>query len=342
MPVVTGSCQLAIGYDNGLNWITGDCFRNIQLGAGLKDSNGCVGTTGQILCSTGSAICWTSNAAAVGDTPVGAVQYFAMSSAPNGWLVADGSAVSRSVFSALFAKIGTTYGAGDGTSTFNLPDLRGQFLRGWNCTPSGYDTGRAFGSFQADEVGPHSHLFCYGFANNQTNQNYVTGQQGAAGLFSQSYSERFSACSVRPSTGLETRPINIAMLPCIKYEITRAPSVLSSGIVNSGVYVCMDNIAVAFSTTGNRSFQIKTLSGTVPMTFTSSGISNTGYCAGGICALSINTTPQLMAPTYNFTVAGAVQCAVVSYGSPTCCAYQVVATVGGGFNNNVISISRLY
>lgn len=62
--------------------------------------------------------------------PAGAVMAFAMNSAPSGWLAADGTAVSRSTYAALFAAIGTTHGAGNGSTTFNLPDLRGIFVRG--------------------------------------------------------------------------------------------------------------------------------------------------------------------------------------------------------------------
>lgn len=64
-----------------------------------------------------------------GASPVGAVTMWAgdNASTPSGWLVCDGSAVSRSTYDALFAVIGTTYGAGDGSSTFNLPDMRARF-----------------------------------------------------------------------------------------------------------------------------------------------------------------------------------------------------------------------
>lgn len=55
---------------------------------------------------------------------LGFIQAYAGSSAPTGWLVCDGSAVSRTTYSALFALIGTTYGAGNGSTTFNVPDLR--------------------------------------------------------------------------------------------------------------------------------------------------------------------------------------------------------------------------
>lgn len=68
-------------------------------------------------------------AAAVGgivSPPPGVVAFTAASSAPGGWIAADGSAVSREDYAALFTAIGTTYGAGDGSTTFNVPDLQGR------------------------------------------------------------------------------------------------------------------------------------------------------------------------------------------------------------------------
>lgn len=65
-----------------------------------------------------------------GQVPVGAVMAFAGSSAPANWLLCDGSAVSRTTYGQLFAAIGTTYGTGDGSTTFNLPDLRGRVPAG--------------------------------------------------------------------------------------------------------------------------------------------------------------------------------------------------------------------
>ena len=62
--------------------------------------------------------------------PAGAVMAFAMNSAPAGWLAANGEAVSRSTYATLFAAISTTHGSGDGSTTFNVPDLRGIFVRG--------------------------------------------------------------------------------------------------------------------------------------------------------------------------------------------------------------------
>jgi microcystin-dependent protein len=65
-----------------------------------------------------------------GLAPTGSVVDFAGASAPTGWLLCDGSAVSRTTYSALFAVIGSTYGTGDGSTTFNLPDARGRVTVG--------------------------------------------------------------------------------------------------------------------------------------------------------------------------------------------------------------------
>jgi len=88
--------------------------------------------------------------------PAGLVASFARSAAPTGWLKANGAAVSRTAYADLFAAIGTTYGAGDGFNTFNLPDLRGEFIRGWD-DGRGVDGGRALGSSQAGAVQSHTH-----------------------------------------------------------------------------------------------------------------------------------------------------------------------------------------
>lgn len=69
---------------------------------------------------------------AVAYLPAGMVQYFANSSVPTGWFQCNGALVSRTTYADLFAAIGTTYGAGDGSTTFALPDTRGQFLRAWS------------------------------------------------------------------------------------------------------------------------------------------------------------------------------------------------------------------
>lgn len=107
----------------------------------------------------GSWGAWESavNSADLGTAvPPGAIMHFARSTPPTGWLKANGAAVSRTTYAALFAAIGTTFGAGDGSTTFNLPDLRGEFVRGWD-DARGVDSGRAFGSFQDGQNESHTH-----------------------------------------------------------------------------------------------------------------------------------------------------------------------------------------
>lgn len=87
---------------------------------------------------------------------VGKVVAFAKSSAPSGFLKCNGAAVSRTTYAALYAAIGTTFGSGDGSTTFNVPDLRGEFVRGWD-DARGIDSGRTFGSWQDGQNVSHTH-----------------------------------------------------------------------------------------------------------------------------------------------------------------------------------------
>ena len=88
-------------------------------------------------------------ATSVEDPTLGSILAFPYNALPVGYLECNGSAVSRTVYAALFAKIGTTYGSGDGSTTFNLPDLRGEFIRGWD-NGRGVDPTRLLGSTQSN------------------------------------------------------------------------------------------------------------------------------------------------------------------------------------------------
>lgn len=93
-----------------------------------------------------------------GITPVGAVLPYAGANAPVGYLLADGSAKSRTTYSKLFAVIGTTYGAGDGSTTFNLPDLRQRFPLGKAASGTGATLGGTGGAIDHVHTGPsHTH-----------------------------------------------------------------------------------------------------------------------------------------------------------------------------------------
>ncbi len=78
--------------------------------------------------------------------PVGGIITWLTAVAPSGWAILDGSAISRATYSVLFALFGTTFGIGDGSTTFNLPDMRGRFPFGKSAAGTGSTLGGTFGS----------------------------------------------------------------------------------------------------------------------------------------------------------------------------------------------------
>lgn len=161
----------------------------------------------------------------------GMVAAFAQNTAPNGWFKANGAAVNRSTYSDLFAAIGVTYGAGNGTTTFNLPDLRGEFIRGWD-DGRGIDTARAIASAQDAAMLNHTHSGTTDAGGAHLHDNYGTTdgigapRVGSAGAIlvdadgsTPNGTHTHTMTTGNPSTGggTETRPRNIAMLYCIRY-----------------------------------------------------------------------------------------------------------------------------
>jgi len=145
---------------------------------------------------------------------VGQVCFFGMTTPPSGFLACDGAAVSRSQYAALFTAIGTTYGAGDGSTTFNLPDLRGEFVRGLD-SGRGVDSGRSIGTAQADEVKAHKHRVQSTIGN--TGATLIGGATGFAGWNNGANGFTDGNNLVENTGGTETRPRNVALLACIKF-----------------------------------------------------------------------------------------------------------------------------
>ena len=114
---------------------------------------GADGSNGQMLQTNGSgALSFTT----VQGVPSGSVFCMAVATVPSGYLECNGAAVSRSTYAVLFAVIGTAYGTGNGSTTFNLPDLRGEFVRGFD-NGRGVDNGRSIASSQSSQFGQHNH-----------------------------------------------------------------------------------------------------------------------------------------------------------------------------------------
>lgn len=165
----------------------------------------------------------------------GIVQYYPSTTVPTGWLKADGAAISRVDYADLFAVIFTTFGEGDGSTTFNLPDLRGEFLRGLD-DGRGVDAGRLLGVDQDDAFQGHAHNFVAAEDYTRFTKSDYNGAGGGGGAFfgyadstSSFYSNDPADNTIHaahhlegangegtPRTADETRPRNVAMLVIIK------------------------------------------------------------------------------------------------------------------------------
>lgn len=102
--------------------------------------------------------------------PVGEIIIFPMVTLPTGFIPLEGGTFSRTSYADLFAFLGTDYGAGDGSTTFEVPDYRGVAVRGWD-NGRGLDPSRMLGSYQADELKAHTHDYDRGYSQAGSYQN---------------------------------------------------------------------------------------------------------------------------------------------------------------------------
>lgn len=116
--------------------------------------------------------------------PAGSIMPYAGSTAPDGYILCDGSAVSRSIYSKLFTAIGTTYGSGDGSNTFNVPNLKGKVVVGYNSNETEFNSlgvtgGEKTHILTVDEIPSHDHDIRYsleGVAHSGSGNNLVGKQ----------------------------------------------------------------------------------------------------------------------------------------------------------------------
>lgn len=167
--VVSGNslvnCELKAGTDSGYNiGAIVECAPTAYWAKDLSDAlqveHNKDGTHGDITADsiTTGSITVTGG----GLSPVGSIMQYAGSSAPSGWLLADGSAVSRTTYSALYTAIGTSYGSGDGSTTFNLPNLKGKVPVGKDSSDTSFDAlgetgGAKTHTLTTSEMPAHSH-----------------------------------------------------------------------------------------------------------------------------------------------------------------------------------------
>lgn len=197
------------------------------------------GSAGQVLTMGATDPAWATAVS----VPAGSIVMYAANSPPSGWLECNGASIDRTTYAALFTAIGTTFGSVSGT-VFNIPDLRGHFVRGWD-NSRGVDSGRAFGSSQANQVGPHTHTASSSGSTssdgshthtdsiNSLNNDWATfggsalSANGAASALSPLATAGTSSSGAHTHTlsisttvnsngGTESRPINTALMYIIK------------------------------------------------------------------------------------------------------------------------------
>lgn len=160
----------------------------------------------------------------------GQIIFCASTAIPAGYLECNGATISRTSYATLFAAIGSTYGAGDGATTFQIPDLRGEFVRGAD-RGRGVDSGRAVGSAQGDAI----RNITGSFHVNENGVNRAVGVvAGAVGAFRPGGADGavlqpsgtqisgkgivdMDVSRVVPTAG-ENRPRSVALVPVIKYS----------------------------------------------------------------------------------------------------------------------------
>lgn len=168
--------------------------------------------------------------------PPGQVAHFATTSPPAGWLKRNGAEYSRAAYPALFAEIGTKFGAGNGTTTFNVPDDRELVDRAWTDGLNALDPGRALFSTQAGQLESHIHggtalsggLHSHGVTNKREYVDSVTTgsinavygdevREGTDTTTTLTGGAHTHVLSITATGGNETRMANRAYLACIKY-----------------------------------------------------------------------------------------------------------------------------
>lgn len=154
--------------------VTGGASTGATGAAGPKGDKGDTGATG----ATGPA-----GPAGTSDSPVGSIMAFAGASPPPGWYVCDGSAISRAANADLFAVCGTAFGAGDGSVTFNLPNLKGRTVAGVDATQvefasRGTTAGAKTVTLSVANLPPHSHTIAH---THDITHSHTSKSSGTAG-----------------------------------------------------------------------------------------------------------------------------------------------------------------
>ena len=217
--------QSRIAYDNaGSFWMARNATYNPSTNSWTQDNTAqsstavrlnAGGSIELLFCESGkSTISWKS--LDFSGNKAGDIKLTACASAPSGWLICNGSAVSRTTYSALFAAIGTTYGSGNGSTTFNLPNLSGRFALG---VSSGHARGTNGGAetvtLTVDQIPSHNHTGSFDYVSGS---DYATGNYvGKSGYKGKNYTQTVSIGNTGGGQAHNNMPPYLSLNYIIKY-----------------------------------------------------------------------------------------------------------------------------
>lgn len=189
------------------------------------------------------------------DAPIGCIQAYGGATAPDGWLICNGASVSRTTYAALFTVIGTSFGAGDGATTFNIPDLREATIKGAGLTGLSNNhmdaDGLAVGEFIDDRVQEHAH-------NTQLTQ---AGAQGS-NINVPGYTTNWSTSGVISArTGATTEVKAVGVNYIIKAKQVAVPADFAGAAEAAGTAAAEEVVALKQNITDN---SLETTAKTVP------------------------------------------------------------------------------
>lgn len=187
--------------------------------------------TGDLLVYNTNTSTWTTLPSSVlipqssDSVPIGTVMAYVSSTPPAGWIPCDGRTLSKTgIYADLYKVVGDSFTSPASQTTFKVPDLRGEFVRGWDNRLTGdtsaVDPSRTFGSNQTESISAHSHrvyrtYLPSGYVDDVGNVPLIPIDLASPGASS-------SFVSTSAVGGKETRPRNVALLYCIKYTTSNA------------------------------------------------------------------------------------------------------------------------
>lgn len=230
-----GSGSNQVGTIANINWGIDQYFMKLELDPTGGSNYQLLGTSQLLSVPYALYAEKTGNSGNTG-IPAGCIMPYVGTTAPTGYIICDGTTVSRITYAGLFAVIGTAYGAGDGTTTFNLPDFRGRFMRGLDGTASndpdnstrvvsnaGGNSGNNIGSLQGDKISSHSHGLLINNSYTQAGSavggisTYLGYYTGNADQFWTNFPNATNTVSIEATGGSETRPKNVSVNYIIKF-----------------------------------------------------------------------------------------------------------------------------